>query len=181
MRMLDDRGYLISKEELEASLDGFKQRFAPEGAVRRDQLTVLVRKKEDHLDKIFVFFPDDPKLGVKPIRKYCDMMKEHEVSRAVIVVQAGGMTPLRTHRPRRDGAQAHPGDVHRCGAARQHHRARGAFPSPLGLSEVSYRPVCHGAVVALEFQLLVLHLATLLLLAFGSALCIGRYVLLSAC
>lgn len=94
MRMLDDRGYLISKEELEASLDGFKQRFAPEGAVRRDQLTVLVRKKEDHLDKIFVFFPDDPKLGVKPIRKYCDMMKEHEVSRAVIVVQAGGMTPF---------------------------------------------------------------------------------------
>lgn len=94
MRMLDDRGYLISKEELDASLDGFKQRFAPEGAVRRDQLTVLVRKKEDHLDKIFVFFPDDPKLGVKPIRKYCDMMKEHEVSRAIIVVQAGGMTPF---------------------------------------------------------------------------------------
>ena len=53
----------------------------------------MVRKKEDHLDRIFVFFPDDAKLGVKPIRKYCDMMKEQEVSRAIIVVQ-GGMTPF---------------------------------------------------------------------------------------
>lgn len=93
MRMLEDRGYLVAKEELEASLDSFKQRFAPEGVVRRDQLTILVRKK-DLSEKIFVFFPDDPKLGVKPIRKYCDMMKEHDVSRAIIVVQAGGMTPF---------------------------------------------------------------------------------------
>lgn len=93
MRMLDDRSYLITKEDLEQTLDAFKLKFAPEGVLRRDQLTVLVRKK-DQSEKIFVFFPDDPKLGVKPIRKYCDMMKENSVSRAIIVVQAGGMTPF---------------------------------------------------------------------------------------
>jgi len=51
-------------------------------------------RKKDQSEKIFVFFPDDPKLGVKPIRKYCDMMKENSVRRAIIVVQAGGMTPF---------------------------------------------------------------------------------------
>lgn len=94
MKMLEDRGYLVTKEETEASLDSFKQRFAPDGNVRRELLTVMVRKKVDHMDKIFVFFPEDAKLGVKPIRKYCDMMRETEVSRAIIVVQAGGMTPF---------------------------------------------------------------------------------------
>jgi DNA-directed RNA polymerase I, II, and III subunit RPABC1 len=45
------------------------------------------------MDKIFVFFPDEQKMGVKTIRRYCERMKEESVGRAVIVVQ-GTMTPF---------------------------------------------------------------------------------------
>lgn len=39
-------------------------------APSRDSLTILVEKMDDPSDNIFVFFPEDIKVGVKPIRKY---------------------------------------------------------------------------------------------------------------
>ena len=41
---------------------------------------------------MFVFFPDDPKVGIKTIKTYCQRMQEENISRAIIVVQTG-MTP----------------------------------------------------------------------------------------
>ena len=41
---------------------------------------------------MFVFFPDDAKIGIKTIKTYCQRMQQENISRAVIVVQAG-MTP----------------------------------------------------------------------------------------
>jgi len=35
------------------------------------------------------FFPEDLKVGVKPIRRYCERMKDEGVQRAIIVVQHG--------------------------------------------------------------------------------------------
>ena len=43
-------------------------------------------------DQMFVFFPDDAKIGIKTIKTYCQRMQQENISRAVIVVQAG-MTP----------------------------------------------------------------------------------------
>lgn len=43
-------------------------------------------------DQMFVFFPDEPKVGIKTIKNYCTRMQEENISRAIIVVQ-GGMTP----------------------------------------------------------------------------------------
>lgn len=37
--------------------------------------------------QIFVFFPDDEKLGVEKIQKYQDRMKEEAVHKAVLVIQ----------------------------------------------------------------------------------------------
>ena len=45
-----------------------------------------------HLDQMFVFFPDEPKVGIKTIKSYCQRMQEENISRAIIVVQQG-MTP----------------------------------------------------------------------------------------
>ena len=42
--------------------------------------------------QMFVFFPDDAKIGIKTIRAYCKRMQEENITRAIIVVQAG-MTP----------------------------------------------------------------------------------------
>ena len=44
------------------------------------------------LDQMFVFFPEEPKVGIKTIKTYCHRMQEENISRAIIVVQTG-MTP----------------------------------------------------------------------------------------
>jgi len=41
---------------------------------------------------MFVFFPEEPKIGIKTIKTYCTRMQEETISRAIIVVQQG-MTP----------------------------------------------------------------------------------------
>eukprot|EP00126_Sphaerothecum_destruens_P002682 Sdes_comp16108_c0_seq1m5332 len=55
----------------------------------RNELTMLVSNKDDPTDQLFVFFPDDPKVGVKPIRQYCQRMQEESIQKAIIVVQIG--------------------------------------------------------------------------------------------
>lgn len=41
---------------------------------------------------MFVFFPDDAKIGIKTVKNYCQRMQEENITRAIIVVQHG-MTP----------------------------------------------------------------------------------------
>ena len=41
---------------------------------------------------MFVFFPDESKVGIKTIKTYCQRMQEENIMRAIIVVQSG-MTP----------------------------------------------------------------------------------------
>ena len=41
---------------------------------------------------MFVFFPDEPKIGIKTVKNYCQRMQEENITRAIIVVQKG-MTP----------------------------------------------------------------------------------------
>lgn len=43
-------------------------------------------------DQMFVFFPEEPKIGIKTIKTYCQRMQEENIHRAIIVVQQG-MTP----------------------------------------------------------------------------------------
>ena len=43
-------------------------------------------------DQMFVFFPEEPKIGIKTIKTYCQRMQEENITRAIIVVQIG-MTP----------------------------------------------------------------------------------------
>ncbi len=43
-------------------------------------------------EQMFVFFPDEPKIGIKTIKTYCQRMQEENIHRAIIVVQQG-MTP----------------------------------------------------------------------------------------
>jgi hypothetical protein len=45
------------------------------------------------LDQIYVFFPNDDKVGMKHIKKYVEMMTHENVSRAVLVLQQN-LTPF---------------------------------------------------------------------------------------
>lgn len=86
-KMLNDRGYLVSQADLNLTLEGFKEKYTDTPA--RDQLTMLQAMRDDPTTQIFVFFEDDPKVGVKPIRRNLERMKDENVFRAIMVVQQG--------------------------------------------------------------------------------------------
>merc|ERR1711976_609713 len=95
MQLCHDRGYLVTQEELDQTLEQFKEQFGDKPSERkpaRTELVVLVAHNDDPTDHMFVFFPDEPKVGIKPIKTYCQRMQEENITRAIIVVQLG-MTP----------------------------------------------------------------------------------------
>lgn len=102
MRMLlnhqlcHDRGYLVTQEELDQNLDQFKEQFGDkpmtEKRPERKDLLVLVAHNDDPTDQMFVFFPDEEKVGIKTVKYYCTKMQEENISRAIIIVQKD-MTP----------------------------------------------------------------------------------------
>ncbi|XP_043910746.1 DNA-directed RNA polymerases I, II, and III subunit RPABC1 [Protopterus annectens] len=60
MQLCHDRGYLVTQDELDQTLDEFKSQFGDrpsEGRPRRSDLTVLVAHNDDPTDQMFVFFP----------------------------------------------------------------------------------------------------------------------------
>jgi len=95
MQLCHDRGYLVTQDELDQTLEGFKAQFGDKPSERRPgraDLIVLVAHNDDPTDQMFVFFPEEPKVGVKTIKTYCQRMQEENIHRAIIVVQHG-MTP----------------------------------------------------------------------------------------
>ncbi|KAK0395845.1 hypothetical protein QR680_001461 [Steinernema hermaphroditum] len=95
MQMCHDRGYLVTQDELDQTLDQFSDQYGnkpSEGRPSRNDLTVLVAHTDDPTDQMFVFFPEEPKIGIKTIKAICQQMQEQSITRAIIVVQTG-MTP----------------------------------------------------------------------------------------
>lgn len=95
MQLSHDRGYLVTQDELDQTLEQFKQQFGDRPSERkpsRNDLSILVAHNDDPTDQMFVFFPEEPKVGIKTIKTYCQKMQEENISRAIIVVQSG-MTP----------------------------------------------------------------------------------------
>jgi DNA-directed RNA polymerase I, II, and III subunit RPABC1 len=95
MQMCHDRGYLVTQDELDQTLEQFIEQFGDrpsEGRPSRGDISVLVAHNDDPTDQMFVFFPEEEKVGIKTIKQYCTRMQEENISRAIIVVQIG-MTP----------------------------------------------------------------------------------------
>eukprot|EP00580_Thalassiosira_gravida_P000075 CAMPEP_0201610316 /NCGR_PEP_ID=MMETSP0492-20130828/16538_1 /ASSEMBLY_ACC=CAM_ASM_000837 /TAXON_ID=420259 /ORGANISM="Thalassiosira gravida, Strain GMp14c1" /LENGTH=225 /DNA_ID=CAMNT_0048076109 /DNA_START=77 /DNA_END=754 /DNA_ORIENTATION=+ len=89
--MLSKRGYMVSREMREMTPNNFTQRFGEYPS--REGLTILVEKSDDETDQLFVFFPEDEKVGVKPIKILTDRMKDESVSNAILVLR-GDITPF---------------------------------------------------------------------------------------
>jgi DNA-directed RNA polymerase I, II, and III subunit RPABC1 len=89
--MLNKRGYMVSSDLRQMTPDHFSSRFGENPT--REALTMLVEKADDETDQLFVFFPDDDKVGVKPIKIYTDRMKEENVTNAILVIR-GDITPF---------------------------------------------------------------------------------------
>lgn len=86
-QLVHDRGYVVSQGELDVTLSEFIQTFASAGNTIADraQLNFLVQRRDNPADQLFVFFPEDLSVGVKPIRGYLERMNEQGVYRAIVV------------------------------------------------------------------------------------------------
>lgn len=95
LQLCHDRGYLVTSDELEQSLEQFKMTYGDkpsQGEPSRSKLVVLVSHNDDPTNQMYVFFPDDKKIGQKTIEAYMKKMEEEEITRAIIVVNEG-LTP----------------------------------------------------------------------------------------
>ncbi len=72
--------------ELETTKEVFREKFGDEP--KKDDLTLMVPKRDDPSIQIFVFFPEEAKVGVKTIKTYAERMKQEGVARAIMVVQS---------------------------------------------------------------------------------------------
>lgn len=91
LKMLNNRGYIVDEAAVNMTTEDFRTKFGD--APSRENLTILVEKADDPTDQLFVFFPEDEKVGVKPIKVYCQRMKEEGVMRAIICVKVN-LTPF---------------------------------------------------------------------------------------
>ncbi|EEH55227.1 uncharacterized protein MICPUCDRAFT_69210 [Micromonas pusilla CCMP1545] len=90
-KMLNARGYLVQQKELERDKDSFREAYGDDP--KRESLTLMLPRRDDPSENIFVFFPEEEKVGVKTIKEYAKRMKDESVFRAIIVVQAS-LTPF---------------------------------------------------------------------------------------
>ncbi|WOL16932.1 DNA-directed RNA polymerases II and IV subunit 5A-like isoform X2 [Canna indica] len=91
MQMLKDRGYLVVDYEINMSKRDFKDKFGEN--FKREDLFISKSRKNDPTDQVYVFFPNDEKVGMKHIKKYVELMKSESVPRAVLVLQQN-LTPF---------------------------------------------------------------------------------------
>ncbi|XP_073144534.1 DNA-directed RNA polymerases II and IV subunit 5A-like [Henckelia pumila] len=91
MQMLRDRGYVVGDFEIEMSKAQFIQKYGEN--MKRDDLFIVKAMRDNSSDQIYVFFPEEPKVGVKTMKTYTNRMKEDGVHRAILVVQQN-LTPF---------------------------------------------------------------------------------------
>lgn len=95
LQLCHDRGYIVTSEELEQTLEQFKATYGDkpsQGEPSRSKLVILVSHNDDPTDQMYVFFPDEAKVGQKTIEAYLKKIEEEEITRAIIVVSQG-MSP----------------------------------------------------------------------------------------
>lgn len=83
--MLFKRGYMIPKDMREITPTSFTNKFGEHPS--RESLTILVEKSDDEDNQLFVFFPEEEKVGVKPIKTYTDRMTDESVSNAILILR----------------------------------------------------------------------------------------------
>ncbi|KMZ62815.1 DNA-directed RNA polymerase II subunit E [Zostera marina] len=91
MQMLNDRGYLVADIELNPTMQDFTNRFGEN--VKRDDLVINKNKRDDSNEQIYVFFPEEAKVGVKTLKTYVNRMNDENVFRSILVVQVN-LTPF---------------------------------------------------------------------------------------
>lgn len=95
LSMCHDRGYLIVQDDLDQTLEDFKAQYGCLPSAQkpsRQELLIKCAHNNDPDDQMFVFFAEEPKIGVKTIQGFYEMMQEEKVHRCIIIVRIG-LTP----------------------------------------------------------------------------------------
>ncbi|XP_010443508.1 PREDICTED: DNA-directed RNA polymerase subunit 5-like protein 1 [Camelina sativa] len=97
LQMLRDRGYTIEDSDLNLKREEFVQRFCKTtNKVNKEALFVAANKGPNPADKIYVFYPEGPKVGVPIIKKEVALkMRDDKVPRGIIVVPMAITGPAR--------------------------------------------------------------------------------------
>ncbi|KAB1219488.1 DNA-directed RNA polymerases II and IV subunit 5A [Morella rubra] len=91
MQMLKDRGYFVGDFEIDMSKEQFRNKYGE--SMKREDLVINKHKRNDSSDQIYIFFPEEQKVGVKTMKTYSQRMKTENVFRAILVVQQN-LTPF---------------------------------------------------------------------------------------
>ncbi|KAF9680519.1 hypothetical protein SADUNF_Sadunf06G0129800 [Salix dunnii] len=91
MQMLRDRGYFVGDFEIKMTREQFESKYG--NNMKREDLVINKAKRNDSSDQIYVFFPEEAKVGVKTMKTYTNRMKSENVFRAILVVQQN-LTPF---------------------------------------------------------------------------------------
>ena len=82
LKMLINRGY--GDDDVIMTADGFKEIFGDHPT--RESLTIFAEQSDDPTIQLFVFFPNDEEVNENSIKKYCSLMNDEGVFRAIMVV-----------------------------------------------------------------------------------------------
>jgi DNA-directed RNA polymerases I, II, and III subunit RPABC1 len=95
--LLQERKYNVSDENLNMTIENFRDNYSRDGNIDRIGMRVSVsmirRTAEDPEESIMVFFADEMKLGVKPIKEYQEQLTANGIKRCIVVIRSG-ITPL---------------------------------------------------------------------------------------
>lgn len=91
LQMLRDRGYLVTDGELNMTRLQFIQKYGEN--MKREDLVINKHKRNESSDQIYVFFPEEAKVGVKTMKTYTTRMNSENVFRAILAVQQN-LTPF---------------------------------------------------------------------------------------
>ncbi|WVZ15629.1 hypothetical protein V8G54_013195 [Vigna mungo] len=83
MQMLRDRGYLVEDFEINMSKHEFKSKYGKH--MKREDL--VINKKDNSGDQIYVFFPEEAMVNIETMVTYIRRMMSEKVFRAILVIQ----------------------------------------------------------------------------------------------
>jgi DNA-directed RNA polymerase I, II, and III subunit RPABC1 len=85
LKMLSQRGYNVDEAVMDQTTSAFGEQYGRDPD--RKALQMFLEKTDDPTDQVMVFFPDDEKVGVKPIKELADQLNQLGANRALMIVK----------------------------------------------------------------------------------------------
>lgn len=88
LQMCRDRGYDVTKKEIDLTLDKFKDVFGcspSQGRPSRDDLTIEVKHVDDVTDRLMVIFTDDSPISVATVKRCVGTMNNLDLHHIILV------------------------------------------------------------------------------------------------